>query len=79
MQHQAYIYDAVRTPRSRGRADGSLNEVKPVELGAGLLRELRHRHDLDTGRVGDVIMGCADPLGEQGGAIGKTIAMVGVR
>jgi acetyl-CoA C-acetyltransferase len=76
MQHQAYIYDAVRTPRSRGRADGSLNEVKPVELGAGLLRELRRRHDLDTGRVGDVIMGCADPLGEQGGAIGKTIAMV---
>jgi acetyl-CoA C-acetyltransferase len=76
MQSQAFIYDAVRTPRSRGRPDGSLNEVKPVELGAGLLRELQRRHDLDTTRVGDVIMGCADPLGEQGGAIGKTIAMV---
>jgi acetyl-CoA C-acetyltransferase len=53
-----------------------LNEVKPVELAAGLLRELKRRHDLDTSRVGDVILGCADPLGEQGGAIGKTVAMV---
>jgi acetyl-CoA C-acetyltransferase len=76
MQSQAFIYDAIRTPRSRGRPDGSLNEVKPVELGAGLLRELKRRHDLDTARVGDVIMGCADPLAEQGGAIGKTIAML---
>ena len=75
MQHEAFIFDAIRTPRSRGRADGSLNEVKPVELAAGLLRELQRRHDLDTGRVGDVILGCADPLSEQGGAIGKTVAM----
>jgi acetyl-CoA C-acetyltransferase len=76
MHHEAFIYDAVRTPRSRGKPDGSLNEVKPVELAAGLLRELQRRHRLDTSRVGDVIMGCADPLGEQGGAIGKTIAML---
>ena len=76
MQNEAFIYDAVRTPRSRGRADGALNEVKPVELAAGLLRELKRRHELDTSRVGDVILGCADPLGEQGGAIGKTVAMV---
>jgi acetyl-CoA C-acetyltransferase len=76
MHHEAFIYDAVRTPRSRGRPDGSLNEVKPVELAAGLLRELQRRHRLDTSRIGDVIMGCADPLGEQGGAIGKTIAML---
>lgn len=76
MVNEAFIYDAVRTPRSRGRPDGSLNEVKPVELGAGLLRQLKRRHDLDTRRVGDVIMGCADPLAEQGGAIGKTIAML---
>jgi acetyl-CoA C-acetyltransferase len=76
MQHEAFIFDAIRTPRSRGKADGSLNEAKPVELAAGLLRELRQRHDLDTGRVGDVILGCADPLSEQGGAIGKTAAMV---
>jgi acetyl-CoA C-acetyltransferase len=76
MENHAFIYDALRTPRSRGRPDGSLNEVKPVELAAGLLRELKRRHDLDTSRVGDVILGCADPLGEQGGAIGKTVAMV---
>jgi acetyl-CoA C-acetyltransferase len=76
MQHEAFIFDAIRTPRSRGKADGSLNEVKPVELAAGLLRELAVRNDLDTGRVGDVILGCADPLSEQGGAIGKTVAMV---
>jgi acetyl-CoA C-acetyltransferase len=76
MQNEAFIYDALRTPRSKGRLDGSLNEVKPVELAAGLLRELKRRHDLDTSRVGDVILGCADPLGEQGGAIGKTVAMV---
>jgi acetyl-CoA C-acetyltransferase len=76
MQNEAFIYDAVRTPRSRGKTDGSLNEVKPVELAAGLLRELRQRHDLDTSRVGDVILGCADPVGEQGGAIGKTAAML---
>ena len=76
MQNEAFIYDAIRTPRSRGKADGALNEVKPVQLAAGLLRELKRRHDLDTSRVGDVILGCADPLGEQGGAIGKTVAMV---
>jgi len=76
MQQEAFIYDAVRTPRSRGRPDGSLNEVKPVELAAGLLRELQRRHRFDPGRVGDVVMGCADPIGEQGGAIGKTIAML---
>jgi acetyl-CoA C-acetyltransferase len=76
MQHEAFIFDAIRTPRSRGKPDGSLNEVKPVELAAGLLRELKGRHHLDTGRVGDVILGCADPLSEQGGAIGKTVAMM---
>jgi len=76
MQQQAIIFDAIRTPRSRGKADGSLNEVKPVELAAGLLRELKVRHDLDSARVGDVILGCADPLSEQGGAIGKTVAMM---
>ncbi|HAN26840.1 MAG TPA: acetyl-CoA C-acyltransferase, partial [Haliea salexigens] len=48
MTHTAYIFDALRTPRSKGKAGGSLNEVKPVDLGAGLLRELQARHDLDT-------------------------------
>ncbi|NHN38200.1 acetyl-CoA C-acetyltransferase [Pseudomaricurvus alcaniphilus] len=73
MSHTAYIYDAVRTPRGKGKKDGSLHEVKPVALGAGLLRELQRRHDLDTSRVDDVVMGCVMPAGEQGGDIAKTI------
>ncbi|MFA7554878.1 MAG: acetyl-CoA C-acetyltransferase [Spongiibacteraceae bacterium] len=73
MPHTAYIYDAVRTPRSKGKKDGSLYEVKPVALAAGLLRELQQRHDLDTSCVDDVVMGCVSPVGEQGGDIAKTI------
>lgn len=73
MSHTAYIYDAVRTPRSKGKKDGSLHEVKPVALGSGLLRELQQRHDLDTSQVDDVVMGCVSPTGEQGGDIAKTI------
>lgn len=73
MAHTAYIYDAVRTPRGKGKQDGSLHEVKPVALAAGLLRELQARHDLDTARVDDVIMGCVTPVGEQGGDVARTI------
>lgn len=72
--NQAYIYDAVRTPRSKGKKDGALHEVKPIELGAGLLRELQSRFDLDTSYVDDVMMGCTGPIGEQGGDIAKAIA-----
>ena len=53
MPHAAYIYDAIRTPRSKGKKDGTLHEVKPVDLGAGLLRALQVRHDLDTSYVDD--------------------------
>ncbi|WP_298444882.1 acetyl-CoA C-acetyltransferase [uncultured Ferrimonas sp.] len=74
MNH-AYIFDAVRTPRSKGKADGSLHQVKPIDLGAGLLRELQRRHDLDTAYVDDVAMGCVTPVGEQGSCIAKAIAM----
>jgi acetyl-CoA C-acetyltransferase len=73
MSHHAFIYDALRTPRSKGKAGGSLHEVKPVDLGAGLLRELQARHDLDTSYVDDVILGCVSPIGEQGGDIAKMI------
>ncbi|MFV8783105.1 acetyl-CoA C-acetyltransferase [Microbulbifer sp. SA54] len=73
MTHTAYIYDALRTPRGKGKKDGSLHEVKPVALGAGLLRALQQRHDLDTSRVDDVVMGCVSPVGEQGGDIAKTM------
>jgi acetyl-CoA C-acetyltransferase len=73
MTNTAYIYDAVRTPRSKGKAGGSLHEVKPVDLGAGVLRALQARHDLDTSYVDDVIMGCVTPVGEQGSDIAKMI------
>ena len=73
MSNTAYIYDAVRTPRSKGKADGSLHEVKPIDLGAGLLRALQQRHDLDTSYVDDVVMGCVSPIGEQGSDIAKMI------
>ncbi len=73
MPHTAYIYDAIRTPRGAGKQSGSLNEVKPISLGAGLLTELQQRHDLDTSYVDDVIMGCVTPAGEQGGDVAKHI------
>jgi len=73
MSNTAYIYDAVRTPRSKGKADGTLHEVKPIDLGAGLLRSLQERNDLDTSYVDDVIMGCVAPVGEQGSDIAKMI------
>lgn len=71
MSNTAYIYDAIRTPRSKGKADGSLHEVKPIDLGAGLLRALQQRNDLDTSYVDDVIMGCVAPVGEQGSDIAQ--------
>ncbi len=73
MPHAAYIYDAVRTPRSKGKPGGSLHEVKPLDLGAGLLRAVQERHDLDTAYVDDVVMGCVTPIGEQGSDIAKMI------
>ena len=73
MATHAYIYDAVRTPRSKGKPEGTLHEVKPIELGAGLFRELQKRHDLDTSYVDDVMLGCTGPVAEQGGDIAKAI------
>ena len=72
---QAYIYDAVRTPRSKGKAGGTLNEVKPVRLAAGLLEALQERHELDTAKVEDVILGCVTPLMDQGSCIAKAAVM----
>lgn len=71
---EAYIFDAVRTPRSKGKQGGTLNEVKPIRLLAGLLEGLQERHDLDTARVDDVIMGCVAPVLEQGSCIAKAAA-----
>lgn len=71
MATAAYIYDAVRTPRSKGKSDGKLHEVKPIKLIGGLLKGLENRHDLDTSRVDDVILGCTSPLGDQGSDVAK--------
>lgn len=71
MSQAVFIYDAVRTPRGKGKKDGSLFTVKPVHLAAGLLTELQQRHDLDTARVDDVVLGCGQPVGEQGGDVAK--------
>jgi len=67
----AYIFDAVRTPRGRGKANGSLHEVTPVSLASQTLEAVRDRHDLDTSRVDDVILGCVMPVGEQGSNIAR--------
>jgi acetyl-CoA C-acetyltransferase len=72
---EALIYEALRTPRGKGKSDGSLHEVKPVNLLAGVLNALQQRLDLDTAQVEDVVMGCVSPVGEQGACIGKTAAL----
>ena len=73
---QAYVYDAIRTPRGKGKKDGSLHEVKPVDLVVTLLDEIRKRHDsFDPDRVDDVVLGCVSPIGDQGGDIAKTSAL----
>ena len=68
---EAFIYDHVRTPRGRGKKDGSLHEVPSVRLGARVLEALRERNDLDTSSVDDVIFGCVDPVMEAGGDIAR--------
>ncbi len=72
----AFILDAVRTPRGRGRIDGSLHPITPVQLAAQTLGALRDRHELDTARVEDVILGCVSPVGEQGANIARVAALV---
>jgi len=72
---EAFIYDAIRTPRGKGKKDGSLHEVKPVNLLSGLLAELQRRNDLDTAAVDDVVMGVVSPIGEQGSVIAKVAAL----
>ncbi len=72
---EAFIYSALRTPRGKGKRDGSLHEVKPISLLKGILEELQSRNDLDTSQVDDVVMGCVTPVGEQGSCIAKTAAL----
>ncbi len=67
----AFIYDHVRTPRGRGKKDGSLHEVPAVRLAAKTLEAVRERNELDTTKVDDIIMGCVDPVGEAGSDIAR--------
>jgi len=72
---EAYVFDAIRTPRGKGKKDGSLYEVKPINLLAGLLTDLQQRHQFDTTQVDDVVMGVVSPVGEQGSVIAKVAAL----
>ncbi len=75
MQTQdAYIYEAIRTPRSKGKASGELHEVKPIDLVVTLMDELVERTELDTAAVDDVVLGCVSPVGDQGQDIAKIAA-----
>jgi acetyl-CoA C-acetyltransferase len=72
---EAFVFDAIRTPRGRGKSSGALHEVKPVKLVTTLMHELQRRHDLDTAQVEDVILGVVSPVGDQGSVIAKTAAL----
>jgi acetyl-CoA C-acetyltransferase len=72
----AFIYDAVRTPRGRGKADGSLHEVTALNLATQALAAIKDRHDLDPVLVDDVVLGCVDPVGEAGGDIARVAAIM---
>ncbi|RMJ03792.1 putative acyltransferase [Marinobacter litoralis] len=75
MSTEAYIFDAVRTPRGRGKKDGSLHSVKPITLLGSVLEALRERNQLDTAHVDDIVMGCVTAVGDQGADIAKTAAL----
>ncbi|MCG8441233.1 MAG: acetyl-CoA C-acetyltransferase [Caulobacterales bacterium] len=68
----AYIYDAVRTPRGRGKKDGSLHEITGLQLATQVLEAVRDRNELDTGVVDDVVLGCVSPVGELGADIARS-------
>ena len=72
---EAYIYDAVRTPRGKGRNTGALHEITSLSLATQVLGALRDRNNLDTALVDDVVLGCVTPIGEQGGDIARTAVM----
>jgi acetyl-CoA C-acetyltransferase len=71
----AYIFDAVRTPRGKGKKDGSLHEITALSLATQVLESLRDRNGLDTSYVDDVVLGCVAPVGEQGSDIARTAVL----
>lgn len=75
MPNEAYIYDAIRTPRGKGKASGAMYEVRPIELLTTLLKALQERNNLDTALVDDVVLGCVTPVGDQGGDIARAAVL----
>ncbi|PLR24378.1 acetyl-CoA acetyltransferase [Caulobacter zeae] len=71
----AYIFDAVRTPRGKGKKDGSLHEITALSLASQVLEAIRDRNNLDTSKVDDVVLGCVAPVGEQGSDIARTAVL----
>ena len=72
---EAYIFDAIRTPRGKGKKTGSLHEVRPIELLSTLLVALKKKNDLDTSQIDDCLIGVNAPLEEQGGDIARTAVL----
>ncbi len=72
---EAYIYDAVRSPRGKGRSDGALHEITPLDLAAQVLASVRERNGLAADAVEDIAFGCVSPVGEQGAVITRTAAL----
>lgn len=76
MTTEAYVYDAIRTPRGRGKANGSLHGTKPIDLVVGLIHEIRARFpDLDPAAVDDIVLGVVSPIGDQGSDIARIAAI----
>ena len=73
---EAFIYDHVRTPRGRGKADGSLHEVTALALATQALGAIKDRNLKDPSVVDDVVLGCVDPVGEAGGDIARVAAIM---
>jgi acetyl-CoA C-acetyltransferase len=72
---EAYIYDAVRTPRGKGKKSGSLHEITSLSLATQVLQAIRERNELDTSKVDDVVLGCVSPVGEQGADIARVAVL----
>ena len=72
---EAYIYDAVRTPRGKGKASGALHEITSLSLATQVLQAIRDRNELDTSKVDDVVLGCVSPVGEQGADIARVAVL----
>ncbi|MBQ0985821.1 acetyl-CoA C-acetyltransferase [Streptomyces sp. F63] len=76
MSTEAYVYEAIRTPRGRGKANGALHGTKPIDLVVGLIHELRHRFpELDPAAIDDIVLGVVSPIGDQGSDIAKIAAI----